>query len=87
MDIVERVARALHAVETAKVGEPWDSLDAEMQSYWWESARAAIEAIERTHRLTPRHISHIYAVCPECGTMDADHAPGCAFSATVQPPR
>lgn len=80
MDMVERVAWAIDP-------EAMQSDNPNLRAIGLSKARAVIKAIEATHRLVPRHASHIDAVCPECGTMGENHAPGCAFSATVQPPR
>jgi hypothetical protein len=39
----------------------------------------AITAIEEAGwAVVPKHVSHIDAVCPGCGTFGADHSPNCS---------
>jgi hypothetical protein len=46
MDMIERVARALFAVEwDSKSSDPWEGAYADEREAWLQSARAAIEAM------------------------------------------
>ncbi|MCW5615841.1 MAG: hypothetical protein KIT32_12030 [Rhodocyclaceae bacterium] len=78
MDMVERVARALHKVETAAICADFDAQDAYMQEYWFESARAALAALREPTEAMIRAGNNCLVLCD-----DRDDRAALVFSAMI----